>query len=132
MPRFAANVSMVFTEVHFVQRFQRAAASGFTEVECLFDWAEHSPALLRNELDRWGLSLVLFNLLPGDLDKGDRGIAAIPGREEEFEAAAGVGRARVGVCQRVQFLNTTARRNVCDEHQVCCWVFFKDWYNCLP
>ena len=83
MPRFAANVSMMYTEVPFIERFAACARDGFEAVEFLFPYA-FAPHSLRAELDRHGLRQVLFNAPPGDFDKGERGIASLPGREEEF------------------------------------------------
>jgi hydroxypyruvate isomerase len=85
MPRFAANLSLLFTEVPFLERFERAAAAGFRAVEVLFPyaWDAHD---IRAQLDRHGLQLVLHNLPPGDWDSGDRGMACDPQRVDEFRA----------------------------------------------
>lgn len=83
MPRFAANLSMMFTEVPFLERFAAAAAAGFEGVEYLFPY-EHPPEAIRKALDDAGLEQALFNLPPGDFAAGERGIAALPGREAEF------------------------------------------------
>ena len=90
MPRFAANLTMLFTEVPFLDRFAEAARHGFTAVEFLFPYP-YAAAELKARLDAHGLSLVLHNLPAGDWDAGERGIAVLPGREEEFRA--GVARA---------------------------------------
>ncbi|MGE0801083.1 MAG: 2-oxo-tetronate isomerase [Lautropia sp.] len=90
MPRFAANLSMMYTEVPFLERFAAAAADGFEAVEFLFPY-EHSPQQLRERLDASGLQQVLFNTVPGDFAGGERGLACLPGRETEF--LAGVDRA---------------------------------------
>ncbi len=90
MPRFAANLSMLFTEVPLLERFGRAARAGFTAVELQFPY-EQPAAVLREELVRHGLTMVLHNLPAGDWTAGDRGIAADPGRVAEFRA--GVARA---------------------------------------
>src|SRR5918994_4783115 len=90
MPRFAANLSMLFTEYPFIERFGRAAAAGFEAVEFLFPYDEDVPAI-RDALRRNGLQQVLFNLPAGDFEKGDRGIANDPRRVDEFKA--GVSRA---------------------------------------
>lgn len=90
MPRFAANLSTMFTEYPFAERFARAAEAGFEAVEFLFPYAyaaENLAALLREN----GLSQVLFNMPPGNWEAGERGIACLPGREEEF--AEGVEKA---------------------------------------
>ncbi len=85
MPRFAANLSMLFTEVPFLERFERAAAAGFRAVEFLFPYA-WPAARIREQLDRHGLQLVLHNLPAGDWEAGERGIACLPERVDEFRA----------------------------------------------
>ena len=90
MPRFAANLSMMFTEVPFLDRFARARAAGFTAVEFLFPY-EHPAAEIAARLGDNGLQQVLFNAPPGDWAAGERGIAALPGRGAEFRE--GVARA---------------------------------------
>ena len=85
MPRFAANLTMLFTEVPFLERFARAAAAGFAAVEFLFPYP-YAVGDLRAALDRHRLSPVLHNLPAGDWDAGERGIACLPGRTEEFRA----------------------------------------------
>ena len=90
MPRFAANLSMLFTEVPFLDRFARAAKAGFRSVEFLFPYA-WPAAEIRERLDAHGLTLVLHNLPAGDWDAGERGIACHPDRVAEFRE--GVGRA---------------------------------------
>ncbi|KAF7961519.1 hydroxypyruvate isomerase [Cupriavidus sp. UYMU48A] len=88
MPRFAANLSMMYTEHDFLDRFAAAAADGFQAVEYLFPY-EHPAAELRARLDANGLVQALFNAPPGDWAAGERGMAALPGREAEFRAAFG-------------------------------------------
>lgn len=83
MPKFCANLSMMFTEVPFLDRFDAAARAGFEAVEFLFPY-EHPPAALRARLDGAGLSQVLFNAPPGRWDLGERGTAGLPGRRDEF------------------------------------------------
>ena len=83
MPRFAANLSMMFNEVPFLDRFAAAAAAGFEGVEFLFPY-DHPAAAIRARLDDAGLSLALFNMPPGDWAAGERGMAGLPGREAEF------------------------------------------------
>lgn len=90
MPRFAANLTMLFTEVSFLDRFERAARAGFETVEFLFPYA-HPAREIRDRLDATGLQLVLHNLPAGDWDAGERGIACHPGRVDEFRD--GVARA---------------------------------------
>lgn len=83
MPRFAANLSMMYAEHDFLDRFGAAAADGFAAVEYLFPYA-HDRQLLAQRLTDNGLQQVLFNAPPGDWDSGERGMACLPGREEEF------------------------------------------------
>lgn len=88
MPRFAANLSMLFTEVPFVARFGRAARAGFEAVECQFPY-EATPEQIRAELDAHQLRMVLHNLPAGDWAAGERGIACHPNRVGEFRAGVG-------------------------------------------
>jgi hydroxypyruvate isomerase len=85
MPKFAANLTMLFNEVPFLDRFERAAKAGFSAVEFLFPYA-YDAGELRRRLDDNDLQLVLHNLPAGDWDAGERGIACHPGRTEEFRA----------------------------------------------
>jgi hydroxypyruvate isomerase len=86
MPRFAANLSMMYQEVGFLDRFAAAAADGFRAVEFLFPYA-HPAEAVAAALRASGVQNVLFNLPPGDWDRGERGMAALPGREAEFAAS---------------------------------------------
>ncbi len=86
MPRFAANLSMMYTEVDFLDRFAAAAADGFTAVEYLFPYAFDSAEIAKR-LKVHGLIQALFNGPPGDWDKGERGLASLPGREAQFRAS---------------------------------------------
>ena len=90
MPRFAANLTMLFTEVPFLERFERAARAGFEAVEFLFPYA-YAAGDIKARLQSNRLQLVLHNLPPGDWDAGERGIACLPDRIDEFRA--GVARA---------------------------------------
>ncbi len=92
MPKFNANLTMLFTEVDFLERFAAAANAGFTGVEYLFPYA-YSPAQLARALADARLEQVLFNLPAGDWAAGERGIACLPDRVAEFRE--GVGRALV-------------------------------------
>lgn len=83
MPRFAANLSMMYAEHPFVDRFAAAAADGFAAVEYLFPY-EYPATQLHGLLDDNGLRQVLFNAPPGDFAAGERGIASLPGRQREF------------------------------------------------
>lgn len=90
MPRFAANLTMLFTEVDFLDRFEAASRAGFTGVEYLFPYA-YEPRALAERLQAHGLVQVLHNLPAGDWAAGERGIACLPDRTGEFRD--GVGRA---------------------------------------
>jgi hydroxypyruvate isomerase len=85
MPEFAANLSFMFTEWEFLDRFQAAADAGFSAVEYLFPY-DQAPDELARRLDAAGLTQALFNLPPGDWASGERGLAAVPGRFEEVVA----------------------------------------------
>src|SRR5438477_310816 len=85
MPKLAANLSWIYQEVPFLQRFGAAAAHGFKAVEILLPY-EAPAAAIAAELKKHKLTQALFNLPPGDWGKGERGIAALPGREAEFAA----------------------------------------------
>src|SRR5207253_2000455 len=86
MPKLAANLSWIYQEVPFLQRFGAAAAHGFQAVEILFPY-EAPAADIAAELKKHKLTQALFNLPPGDPSKGGRGVAALPGCEAEFSAA---------------------------------------------
>ena len=90
MPKFAANVSMLFTEHPFLERFEHAKMAGFQAVEFLFPY-EYDIAAIARELRRNELELVLFNLPAGNFAAGDRGMANDPGRIEEFRAGVHEG-----------------------------------------
>jgi hydroxypyruvate isomerase len=85
MPRFAANLSMMYSEHAFLERFAGAAADGFAAVEFLFPY-EWPAATLATLLAEHRLQQVLFNAPPGDFAAGERGIACLPGRESEFRS----------------------------------------------
>src|ERR1041384_8017617 len=83
MPRFAANLSMLYPEHDFLDRFAAASRDGFEAVEYLFPYP-YEPAALAQRLQDHGLQQVLFNAPPGDWDAGERGMACLPGRVDEF------------------------------------------------
>jgi hydroxypyruvate isomerase len=106
MPKFAANLTMLFTEHPFLDRFEPAAKAGFTAVEFLFPYA-FPTAEIKARLQGNGLKLVLHNLPAGDWDAGERGIACLPDRVDEFRA--GVARAiEVGTALGVPQMNCLA------------------------
>jgi hydroxypyruvate isomerase len=105
MPKLAANLSMLFTEREFLDRFALAAACGFRAVEMLFPY-DFAPALIAKALASASLELVLFNTSPGDFQTGERGIAALPGREEEFRRKfhTSLEYAKALLCRRIHVM----------------------------
>lgn len=105
MPQFAANLSMMFTERPFLERFAAAAEAGFTGVEYLFPY-EYPAAEVAAALRSAGLTQALFNAPAGDWDAGERGLASLPGRDEEFERgiATVLEYARALACPRVHVM----------------------------
>jgi hydroxypyruvate isomerase len=126
MPKFAANLTMLFNEVPFMERFDKAAAAGFKAVEFLFPYP-FAASDIKTKLDSNQLKLVLHNLPAGDWDAGERGIACLPDRVEEFKAGVSkaieyakilgvgqlnclAGKAAVGMDRKV--LHTTFVKNL--------------------
>ena len=83
MPRLAANLSMMFNELPFLDRFAASAKAGFEAVEFLFPY-DFPAAAIRQRLDDADLKQVLFNMPPGNWAAGERGLASLPGRTQEF------------------------------------------------
>ena len=112
MPQFAANLSMLYPELDFLDRFEAAARDGFKAVEFLFPYA-YEPQELAARLKAHGLQQVLFNMPPGDWDKGERGMACLPGRETEFRAgvAKALTYAQALNCPRVHMMAGLAPAN---------------------
>jgi hydroxypyruvate isomerase len=98
MPRFAANLSMLYPEHAFLDRFEAAARDGFRAVEFMFPY-EHAPAEIAARLQSNGLQQVLFNAVPGKWEAGEKGLAAQPGREAEF---------REGIAQALRYAEALA------------------------
>src|ERR1700729_823391 len=84
MPHFAANLSLMFTEGPFLDRFDAAARAGFTAVEFLFPY-DHPAEVVGERLHRNGLVQALFNLPPGNWDAGEKGFAALPDRFADLQ-----------------------------------------------
>ena len=105
MPRFAANLSMLYPELDFLDRFDAAARDGFKAVEFLFPYA-YEPSELAARLKANGLQQVLFNAPPGDWDGGARGLACLQGRQDEFHAGIGkaLSYAQALACPRVHVM----------------------------
>jgi hydroxypyruvate isomerase len=109
MPRFCANLSLLFTEHAFIDRYEAAARAGFSGVECHFPY-EIAAAELAAALRAHRLEQVLFNLPPGDWAGGERGIACLAERREEFKAgvAQALDYARALGCRRINCLSGIA------------------------
>jgi hydroxypyruvate isomerase len=105
MPRFAANLSLMYGEFAFLDRFAAARRDGFAAVEFLFPY-EHAPTVLAGLLQAHGLQHVLFNASPGDWAAGDRGLACLPGREADFKRsiAQALDYAQALACPRVHVM----------------------------
>jgi hydroxypyruvate isomerase len=105
MPKFAANLSMLYPELGFLDRFAAAARDGFDAVEFLFPYAFDAHELASRLGDN-GLKQVLFNAPPGDLNAGERGLACLPARESEFRAGIGqaLDYAKVLACPRIHVM----------------------------
>ena len=105
MLKFSANLTMLFKEVDFLDRFERASRAGFKGIEFLLPY-EWEAAELVERLDKHGLEQVLFNLPAGDWAGGERGIACLPGREGEFQEGVGlaINYAKALRCSRLNCL----------------------------
>jgi 2-dehydrotetronate isomerase len=106
MPRFNANLSWLFQDKPFFDRFAAAASAGFKGVEILFPY-DHPASEIRSALQSNGHQLVLFNAPPGNFDAGERGLAALPGREKEFRKTfdQALSYAETLDCQRIHVMS---------------------------
>lgn len=116
MPKFAANLSMLFTEEEFLDRFKAAADAGFKGVEYLFPY-DYEPEQIKERLEANGLTQVLFNLPAGDWGAGERGIGCHPDRVEEFRAGVdkAIGYAKILGNTQVNCLAGIKPEGVSDE-----------------
>ena len=116
VPKFAANLTMLFNEFDFLDRFEAAARAGFKAVEFLFPYAFDKRSI-KEKLDANGLELVLHNLPAGDWTAGERGIACLPDRVEEFRSgiALAIEYASALGCPRLNCLSGLAPNNVDSE-----------------
>ena len=117
MLRFSANLSFMFTEVEFLERFGRASKAGFTAVECVFPYQWQKEALAET-LEKLNLEMVVQSMPAGDWDAGERGLACIPGREGEFQEGVGVAieYARAMNCARINCLAGLTPKDVPAEN----------------
>jgi 2-dehydrotetronate isomerase len=137
MPRFAANLSMLYPDLPFLDRFEAAANDGFKVVEFLFPYA-YTVNEIAVRLKANGLQQVLFNAPPGGTDaasidrawaNGDKGVACVPGREQEFRAgfALALSYARVLACPRVHVMAGLLPENVSRETAQATYVANLKW-----
>src|SRR4051812_40496385 len=89
MPNFAANLSMLWTELPFLDRFDAAAKAGFKGIEFLFPYAERKESIAE-KLKKHGFVQALFNMPPGNWEAGERGMACLPDRVGEFRDGVGL------------------------------------------
>ena len=123
MPKFAANLSMLFTELPFMERFSAARAAGFDAVEYLFPYAYDAQELARALKDN-GLKQVLHNLPPGNWDAQERGIACHPDRVDEFRrgVADGIRYANILGCPQLNCLAGKSPAGLSREAATECFI----------
>lgn len=128
MPAFAANLSLMYTELPFLRRFDAAANDGFRAVEFLFPY-EFAAADVAAALRASGLRQVLFNAPPGDLAAGDRGTCSLPGREAEFRAGVeqAIDYAAALDCPRLHLMAGVAGNEAQRAHQRATFVANLRW-----
>lgn len=119
MPRFSANLSFLFQEVPFLDRFAEAAHAGFRAVEFMFPY-EFQAKEIAGRLAEHRLELVLFNAPPGDWNAGDRGLASVPGREHEFTASivTALRYAATCGCKRIHVMAGLVPGNAGDDERM--------------
>ena len=129
MPRFAANLSMMYTEHAFIDRFAAAAADGFDAVEYLFPYAVPAPDLAA-QLQQHGLTQALFNAPPGNFEAGERGLACLPDRVDEFRRGfveQALPYAQALGCRRVHVMAGLAPAGVAREALQDCYLANLAW-----
>ncbi len=116
MPRFAANLSMMYQEHAFLDRFEAAAKDGFKAVEFLFPYAFEAKEI-KERLDAFGLSQVLFNAPPGNWDAGDRGTSSLVEREQDFKESitTAIAYAKALNCPRVHVMAGLVSREAAND-----------------
>ncbi len=123
MPKFAANLTTLYTERPVLERFDAAAAAGFDAVELLFPY-DHTADEIAARLKTNGLNHALINLPPGDWSKGERGISALPGRESEFRdsVAKGLEYAQTMQCPTVHVMAGIVDGGLSNTQAVECYM----------
>ncbi|WP_237173645.1 hydroxypyruvate isomerase family protein [Paracandidimonas lactea] len=102
MLKLSANISLLYPDLPFLQRVEAAAQSGFGAIEVMYPY-EHNADDLAHALRKFGLTLSVLNAPPGDYAAGERGLAAIPGREQDF---------RDSITRAIDYANVTGCQNV--------------------
>ena len=129
MPRFAANLSMLYNEHAFLDRFAAAAADGFDAVEYLFPYAFDRSEIAARLRDH-GLTQALFNAPPGNFEAGERGLACLPDREDDFRRGfveQALPYAQALGCQRVHVMAGLAPAGVAREALAACYQANLAW-----
>lgn len=113
MLKLSANISLLFAELPFLERFKAAANAGFTAVETMYPY-DQDPVRMAEQLDAHGLEMSVINLPPGDYAAGERGLATLPGREADFDRALETGLAYASRlrCRRVHLLTGNLDRGM--------------------
>ncbi len=122
MPKFSANISTLFREYPLLERITQAAAAGFDAIEVQFPYDE-DPELFRRALDNCGLPLVLMNFPAGDLMHGGEGLAAVPGREAEFDTAIAAARSYAELLRPAAMNLLAGRPAAHHRHALCAEIF---------
>ena len=124
--QFAANLSWLYPDLPFLDRFAAAARDGFTGVECLFPH-EHPTAEIQARLRDLNLQLVLFNAEPGDWAHGERGLASLSGREADFQRVVQEALARAAAldCPRVHIMAGLPPLNT-PEERIKAWACYEE------
>lgn len=123
MINLAANLSFLYQDVPFLDRFELAARDGFRGVEYLFPY-DHAPQTVKAKLDAFGLTQVLFNLPPGDWASGERGLTALPGRQDEFLTSVelALNYAKILNCSRLHVMSGLQSTAHSLEDQLACYI----------
>ena len=131
MLKFAANLSMMYTEHAFLDRYAAAAADGYAGVECMFPY-EAPAAFVRERMDAAGVTQVLFNAPPGVAARGDRGLAAQPGRQAEFQAGIeqALSYATALACPNLHVMAGLVQPGAAREAMLDCYRENLDWAAC--
>ena len=106
MLNLSANISLLFTENSFLERFGKASENNFQAVEFQFPY-EFSPEIIKEKLDKFNLDLSVFNSLPGNFKNGDRGLACLPKRKEEFQRTIiqSIEYAKIIKCKKIHIMS---------------------------